>query len=92
MENQNEKGPAVEFVYLKTNDEVKFHAGWDETLQSVWEMAYGKLEETKLGGDEVECRSGTSLMPYLAFTLAQLRDQQICASRKFQIRSETGGA
>jgi hypothetical protein len=85
-------GPAVEVVYLNTNEEVKFHASWDDTLAQVWDEAYRKLEETRREGDEFQCQDGVSLMQYLNLTLAELRERHICQNRKFAIRSETGGA
>jgi hypothetical protein len=88
----DDKGPAVEVLYLNTNEEVKFHAAWDETLQHVWDESYGKLGETKRANDELQCQDGVSLMPYLTLTLAEMRDKHLCQNRKFAIRSETGGA
>ena len=88
----HENGPAVEVVYLNTNEEAKFHASWNDTLHMVWDMAYTALGETPRDGDEIQCQDGSSLMSYLSLTLAQLRDQHICENRKFEIRSATGGA
>jgi hypothetical protein len=84
--------PLVEVLYLNTNDEVKFHAPWDDTLEKVWEEAYRKLEEARRPGDEIQCQDGSSLMSYLQLTLAQMRERHICPDRKFAIRSATGGA
>jgi hypothetical protein len=85
-------GAIVEVVYLNTNEEVKFHAAWEDTLAQVWEEAYRRLEETRREGDEFQCQEGTSLMQFITLTLAQLREKHICQDRKFAIRSETGGA
>jgi len=85
-------GPVVEVVYLKSSDDAKFHAGWDDTLAEVWDQAYDELGEVRHPADVLECQDGVSLMPHLNLTLAQLRDQHICQNRKLQIRGETGGA
>jgi hypothetical protein len=77
---------------LNTNETVKFHATWEDTLYHVWEMAYTKLEEVKNPGDELLCESGQSLMSDLQNTLAQLREKKTCQNRKYQIRRPTGGA
>jgi len=84
--------PLVEVTNLNTNDTVKFHAKWEETLQQVWTTAYGKLKESPKPGDELLCEGGASLMGYLSSTLAQLRDQKVCPNRKYEIRRATGGA
>jgi hypothetical protein len=82
----------VDFLYLKTNEEKKFHVQWNNTLQQVWDQAYTELGEAKQNGDTLECQNGTKLAPYLGQTLEQLRDQKICVDRKFQIRGPAGGA
>lgn len=84
--------PGVEFVYLNTNAEIKFHAKWDDKLSLVWDKAYGELKETRRPNDQLECQTGESLMTHLDLTLQDLRERNICKARKFQIRSETGGA
>lgn len=91
-EQDRDKGPAVEVVYLNTNEVAKFHASWDDTLQRVWDRAYTELGESRREGDEIQCQDGGSLMGHLTLTLAQLREQHICPSRKYAIRSATGGA
>lgn len=85
-------GPVVEVLYLKSSDDAKFHADWDDTLAQVWDQAYRELREARHPSDVLECQDGSTLMPHLGSTLAQLRDQHICPGRKFQIRGETGGA
>lgn len=93
MPNEQEnQGPIVEVVYLKTNEETKFHARWSDTLQQVWDQAYKELGEAKQAGDSFECQDGTKLDPYLTLTLEQLRERKICVNRKFQIRGPAGGA
>jgi hypothetical protein len=89
---EHDKGPAIEVLYLNSNEEAKFHASWDDTLQQVWDRGYQELGETRRDGDEIQCQDGASLMGYLSMTLAQLRDQHICPDRKYAIRSATGGA
>ena len=84
--------PVVEVTNLNTNDSVKFHAKWDETLQQVWTTAYAELKESPKPGDELLCEGGVALTGHLKSTLAQLRDQNICPHRKYQIRRATGGA
>ncbi len=91
-DQDRDKGPAVEVLYLNSNEEAKFHASWDATLQQVWDRGYTELGETRREGDEIQCQEGASLMSYLALTLADLRDRHICPGRKFAIRSATGGA
>lgn len=91
-ERERPDGPVVEVLYLNTNAEKKFHVSWEQTVAQVWEEAYGKLGEARREVDEFECQEGGSLMSYLHLTMAQLRDQHICQNRKFQIKSETGGA
>lgn len=84
--------PIVEFLYLNTNAEEKFHAQWSEKLSLVWDHAYDELKEVRKPNDLLECQNGESLMTHLDLTLEQLRERHICQARKFQIRSETGGA
>ena len=91
-EHENQGNPIVDFLYLKTNEEKKFHVQWNNTLQQVWDQAYTELGEAKQNGDTLECQNGTKLAPYLGQTLEQLRDQKICVDRKFQIRGPAGGA
>lgn len=91
-EHEQQGNPIVEFLYLKTNDEKKFHVQWNNTLQQVWDQAYIELGEAKQNGDTLECQDGTKLDPYLGQTIQQLRDQKICVNRKFQIRGPAGGA
>lgn len=90
---QNEgQGPIVEVTNLNTNETVKFHVKWEDTLNQVWDEAYDELKETRNPGDQLLCEGGESLMGYLNSTLAQLRDQKVCQNRKYQIRRPTGGA
>ena len=84
--------PIVEFLYLNTNAEVKLHAQWSEKLSLIWDHAYNELKEARKPNDLLECQNGESLMANLDLTLEQLRDRHLCQGRKFQIRSETGGA
>lgn len=43
-ERQEDHGnPSVEFVYLNSNAEVKFHANWNDKLLAVWNVAYAKV-------------------------------------------------
>ena len=89
---QGHQGPMVDFVYLKNNEEASFKVSWDDTLAQVWDKAYEELKEKRLPKDELECQSGTVLTPYLALTMRQLQEKHVCPNRKFQIKSETGGA
>jgi hypothetical protein len=91
-DKEDSQGPAVEVLYLNTNEEAKFHAGWSETVQSIWEKSYTALGEARREGDTFECQDGSSLMSQLGSTLEQLREQKICHGRKFQIRGPAGGA
>lgn len=84
--------PIVEVIDLNTNEEVKFHASWSDTLQTIWDKAYGELKEGRRDGDTFECQDGTSLTSHLGLTLEQLREKKICQARKFQIRGPAGGA
>lgn len=88
----NAGGPIVEVTNLNTNDLVKFHAKWEDTLQQALATAYTELKESPKAGDELLCEGGGSLMGYLNSTLAQLRDQKVCQNRKYQLRRATGGA
>ena len=56
------------------------------------EMQGKPHRESPKNGDELLCEGGGSLMGYLDSTLAQLRDQKVCQSRKYQLRRATGGA
>jgi hypothetical protein len=85
-------GPVVEVEDLHTNEDVKFHANWTDTIQQIWDRAYTELGETRKETDVFECKDGHSLMGSLNLTLEQLRDQHVCQDRKFQIRGGTGGA
>jgi len=91
-EHKENGNPVVQVLYLNTNEEVKFHSSWSDTLQHVWNRAYEELKETRRDGDSFECQDGTSLTSYLGSTLEQLREQKICLARKFQIRGPAGGA
>lgn len=88
----HEGGPIVEVVNLNTNDEVKFHADWADTVGQVWTRAYEELKEARGERDQFECQDGTPLMEHLNLTLRELQDRHLCIGRKFQIRGETGGA
>ena len=90
--NEEHGNPIVEVLYLKTNAETKFHASWTTTLQQVSDEAYKELREARAEGDTLECQDGAKLAAHLGLTLEQLRDQQICVNRKFQIRGPAGGA
>lgn len=100
MRNEDNKDEAsskdrnvkVNFIYLNSNEEVEFFASISDTLDSVWNTAYNKLEEAKKASDKLECDSGDNLAAYLNLTLDQLHEKKICVKRKFQIRCETGGA
>jgi len=85
-------GPIVEVEDLHTNEEVKFHAEWTDTVQQVWDKAYVELGEARRETDVFECKDGQSLMDSLNLTLEQLRERHTCQNRKFQIRGGTGGA
>lgn len=84
--------PLVHVVDLNTNADVSFRARWSDTLQQVWDQAYRELGESRRENDVLECEDGTSLMANLGSTLEQLREQNICTDRRFQIRGNTGGA
>ena len=83
---------AVKFTYLNSNEEVEFRVPAADTLQQVWDTAYGKLEESRRQGDQLQCASGTSLMADLQLTMTELHERHICTERHFEIRSESGGA
>jgi hypothetical protein len=91
-ETPDNGGPVVEVEDLHTNEDVKFHANWTDTIQQIWDRAYAELGETRKETDVFECKDGHSLMGSLNLTLEQLRDQHVCQNRKFQIRGGTGGA
>jgi hypothetical protein len=91
-EKQGHKQVQVHISYLNTNEEVRFRVGLEETLAAVWDRAYAELGETRRDGDQLQCADGTSLMGALDHTLAQLQEQHVCPGRRFEIRSETGGA
>jgi hypothetical protein len=90
--SDKDNGVRVNFVYLNSNEEIDFFASISDTLGSVWNTAYEKLEETKKQDDKLECDSGADLVAYLNLTLDQLHEKKICVKRKFQIRCSTGGA
>ncbi len=92
LEQNHGKQVTVQFIYLNTNEETEFHANQEDTLAQVWEQAYDRLGEVRREKDELECQNGESLMSYLNLTLAELHERHICPERKFQIKSETGGA
>ncbi|MBI2313632.1 MAG: hypothetical protein HYU77_14120 [Betaproteobacteria bacterium] len=89
---QGHRHTIVEFVYLNSNAEVKFEVKWNDKLVDVWNVAYDKLTEAKKPTDQLECQTGESLMADLQLSLEELRERKVCHARKFQIRSETGGA
>jgi len=89
---EDQGNPKVEVLYLNTNAEVSFHSSWGTTLRDIWAKAYVELKEAKRDNDRFECQTGQSLMNSLDKTLEQLRAEHTCQNRKYQIRSETGGA
>jgi hypothetical protein len=82
----------VQVKSLKTGETVKFKISDASTLQSVWDAALTKLNETRNAGDTFRCSNGTDLTPHLGQTLAQLHDQKICTERHFEIKGPSGGA
>jgi hypothetical protein len=91
-DEQGRKHVQVRVTYLNTNEEVRFRVGLEETLAAVWDRAYAELGEARRDGDQLQCADGTSLMDALDRTMAQLHQQHLCPGRRFEIRSETGGA
>ncbi len=91
-ETAGRDGVQVRFTYLSTNEQVRFRVPAEQTVAAVWEQAYVELGEARREADQLQCADGTSLMGYLDLTLAQLHQQHICPNRRFEIRSETGGA
>lgn len=91
-EQNDAKGPEIVVENLKTNDDAKFHMPWSATVAEVWARAYDELKEARGEGDQFQCADGTNLASHLSKTLEQLRQEQLCSARKFQIRGPTGGA
>src|SRR5207237_3555771 len=84
--------PVVEFLYLNTNAEVKFHSKWSDKLSLVWDHAYNELKEARKPNDVLECQNADSLAAHLDLALAQFRDPHICQAPNLQLRSATCGA
>lgn len=82
----------VQVKSLKTGETAKFKITESATLQTVWDTALGKLNETHNSGDTFRCAQGTDLTSHLGQTLAQLHEQKICTDRHFEIKGPSGGA
>lgn len=82
----------VQVKSLKTGETVKFKVVETTTLQSVWDIAVGKLNEARAAGDTFRCANGQDLSAFLNQTLAQLNDEKICSDRHFEIKGPSGGA
>jgi hypothetical protein len=87
-----ENGPMVEFEHIASIQTVDFHANWNDLLQHIWDIAYGKLKEERRPEDKLQTIEGVDVMQYLNMTLRHLRDEKIAKSFKYQIVGPTGGA
>ncbi len=81
----------VSFLYLRTNETVRFMVPGDMTLQQAWDEAYVKLAETRRESDYLESRSGQPLAADLGDTVAYVREH-VVHDLRFQIHGEQGGA
>ena len=91
----NDRLVTVKFKHLAEHERANFKASLDETLQAIWERAYGELEIARGERDVLQAPgkhdNPTNLMPHLGLTLSQAQQQDLC-DRDFEIASETGGA
>lgn len=92
MANNNDV--EVQVTSLRTNRKAKFKMPNSQTLQQVWDAAYGNFQpaEQKAGDDKFQCEKGTDLSAYLNLTLEAAHQQHICQNRHFEIIGGTGGA
>ncbi len=88
----NPGGQAIVFEHVNSLKEVKVHAQKNETLNELWEKASTELQEPRKPDDRLQTSEGKDVMPYLALTLHDLREQQGIKARKFEIVGPTGGA
>jgi hypothetical protein len=85
-------GQAVTFEHVNSLKEVTIHAQKNETLNELWNKAYSELDEPRRDGDRLQTDAGKDVMPYLALTLHQLREEAGINTHKFEIVGPTGGA
>jgi hypothetical protein len=90
--SQEHGGPEVFVEDLNTSRDVQFHASWSDTLQSIWDTAYAKLNEGRRDRDQFETNDGKALTGFLSLTLEEYRNRHIGAGFHFQIKGDTGGA
>jgi len=90
--NDHQHEVEVQVKSLKTGETVKFKVAETATLQSVWDIALTKLNETRTAGDTFRCASGQDLSSVLNQTLAQLHNEKVCSDRHFEIKGPSGGA
>ena len=91
MSNENHE-VEVQVKSLKTAETAKFKVSDSTTLQSVWDTALTKLNETRNAGDTFRCANGQDLSAFLGQTLAQLHKEKVCEARHFEIKGPSGGA
>ena len=82
----------VQVKSLKTGETVRFRVSESATLQSVWDTALIKLNETRNAGDTFRCSDGQDLTAYLHQTLAQMHKEKVCVDRHFEVKGPSGGA
>lgn len=90
-----DKDVTVHFRHIGELENANFKFDPDMTLQAAWDAAYAELGVTRDERDTLQAAVGSNvvdMMPYLGHTLAQLRDQDIINSFKFEIAASTGGA
>jgi hypothetical protein len=90
--NDDKHEVEVRVKSLKTGETVKFEVLETTTLQSVWDAALTKLNETRNAGDTFRCSNGQDLTSFLNHTLVQLHKERICPDRHFEIKGPSGGA
>lgn len=82
----------VHFKSLKTAEKVNFKIEESATLESAWELANSKLEETREPGDTLRCAGGDDMMSHLQKSVEKIREDKICTNLHFEIKGDSGGA
>lgn len=84
----------VHFKHLGELENANFKVDPNDTLQVIWDLAYGELEIDRDERDVLQAKgkpNPTDLMPYLTLTLVEAQAKGYCDTH-FEIAARTGGA
>ena len=59
---------------------------WTSSVGELFEQACSRLELGDMGGYELSCADGVTMMNKLERSLQELRERRICPKREFAIR------